>query len=313
MRIHGARWTAEMTVTMEESMETMETSTHESAERPVHPGTLRQQREWERQRQTARQILERTELPKLAQVRLNTLRIDERYQRSRNEHKVNALRARFHPNACQPLAVSERQDGTRWLVDGQHRAAVLEDLGVKTWFAVLYQGLKPEHEAAMWEAINTGQSKPNPQAKFKASLLQKDPEALAIQATCEARGYAIQLRRQSKKPSGTEIQAIDGLLKIYRRMRKEGLHDVLTFISTAWPDPYETQRTQRIILMGIAEFLAAPWRPRVDFGHAAGVMGRLSPAKWIAKTRGFDELPTVLFCKVMRTEYNRGLPKKQRI
>jgi hypothetical protein len=275
---------------------------------------------WERQREQARRILNEYDPPEYTVAELADLRIDERYQRARNEAKVNMLRATFEPNACQPLAISQRADGTRYLVDGQHRAAALEDIGVKSWPALIYRKLTRRDEAAMWLELNTRQTKPQPPERFRAALERKEPQALAITNVVTAAGFHLNLRRggsggRAGRVSGEQVDAIEALIQIFRQSRDPGLRDVLTLIRTAWPDPEETQRTQRLVLLGIAAFLGGAWAPKIDVVRAAQVIGRYTPGVWMAKTRGVTsgESPPQIFCEKIKAAYNKTAPRGERL
>lgn len=276
----------------------------------------RRDQERDRQRQEARAALHQTYEPPVYQpVILCELRIDERYQRVRSESKVNLLRARFHPNACQPLAVSKRADGSQYCVDGQHRAAVLEDIGLKSWPALVYSNLTPPEEAAMWEELNTRQTKPHPNARFKAALERGEPEAHAIQSVVTTSGLQINFLRGRSKTSGKQIDAIEAIMRIYRQQKAQGLADVLRLLQRAWPDPAELNRTQRIVLLGLAAFLGSSWNAALKGDRAAAVIGRFTPTVWIAKTRGANagESPASQLCEKFRAAYNKGIPRRERL
>jgi hypothetical protein len=264
------------------------------------------QREQARQaeREKARKILHSDyQPPEYEDVSLADLRIDERYQRTRSENKVNLLRAHFQPNACQPLSVSCRANGTRYLVDGQHRAAVLQDIGLTTWPALLYRNLTPRDEAAMWKEVNTRQTKPKVADRFRAGLLNKEPEPIAIKALVIGAGMQLNFRSGYGAGSGNEIRAIEALETIYRKHKAPLLSDVLQLLQKAWI-PEETQRTSRVILLGLATFLSAKWKNPVKLARAAERIGQYTPAAWIAKTRVADGRPGDILCAAFRKTYN---------
>jgi hypothetical protein len=297
-----------------ENVETeLETKRHDLA------GWRREQRDQqlEQQRSVARRTLaSEYTMPEFAIIPLKGLAIDERYQRARNDSKIHMLRAFFHPNACQPLAISERANGTRYLVDGQHRAAVLEDIGVTEWPALLYRELTLQDEAAMWQELNTRQTKAKPTERFKAALQSREPEALAINAAVLKAGMRLNFKRGSKqKRTGKEIDAIDAVISIYRRSRESGLLDVLRTVQSAWPDPDELLRTARVMLLGISAFLVADWGHPVDLARVAAVLENYTPSKWIAMTRGVGDAgsPTEVLSGRIRLAYNKGLGRRDRL
>jgi hypothetical protein len=269
----------------------------------------------EEQRQEALRAIKNYDPPEYTVVVLKDLRIDPHYQRARSDAKVYTIRANFNPNACQPLAVSHRADDSRYLVDGQHRAAALQDIKWLSWPALVYRHLTRRDEAAMWLELNTRQTKPKPTERFRAALERKEPEALAIASVVTDAEFHLPLRRLKHKVSGDQIDAIEAVIRIFRQSRDPGLRDVLTLIRQAWPDPEETERTQRLILLGLAAFLAGSWRPRLDLRRAAEVIGRYTPAVWMAKTRGVTsgEAPPQILCEKLRAAYNKITPRGERL
>jgi hypothetical protein len=278
----------------------------------LHHWTRKRQEEWQRQRDAARKLLNDYDPPEWGEAELDTLYIDAKYQRDRSESKVHALRAHFQPNACQPLAISLRANGRRYLVDGQHRAAVLRDIGLSTWPALIYRGLSLAQEAAMWKEINTRQTKPQPAYRFLASLQAKEAEACAVDAVVTGAGYLLNLRRRSQKKSGREIEAIEAVLRIYRRHLATGLAEVLQLIAAAWADDVP-ERTSRLVLLGVTAFRHGPWAPRVQEKRAADILGKYHPNKWVAKARGTDQPPDLQFSLAVKAAYNAGLRKPEKL
>jgi len=248
---------------------------------------------------------------------LADLEIDEHYQRARTEAKVNKLRAHFNPNACQPLAISKRTDGSLFLVDGQHRAAALQDLGIELWPALVYQNLSRQEEAAMWSELNTRQTKPKATERFNARLTQRDPEALAIKSVVEKIGFAVHTQRSSRPQKGSagEITAVEALERVYRRNKAIGLTDTLTTIALSWPDKDEAARLQRLIILGIAEVLHGPGSSRLDRTRLIQVLKKSTPGTWIGRALGDtgDMSPAQCFAARVREFYNKGASRKERL
>jgi hypothetical protein len=273
------------------------------------------ERDREERRNHVRNQVAHYDPPAYDSVRLGELRIDERYQRNQSEAKVARLRATFVAQACQPLDVSERKDGSRWVMDGQHRLAVLVDAGVPDWTALIYKGLSPREESMMWFAINTGQSKPNANACFKSLLHHREHEAVTINSVVIGSGFKVSLRRGGRHPiSGGEIDAIDAIIRIFRKSKEPGLADVLTTIAKAWPDPDEGGRTQRLVLLGVDAFIHGGWDHEVDLERAARVIGKWPPTTWVNKTRvQMGTKPAELFASFVRQAYNRCAPRGERL
>lgn len=263
----------------------------------------------------AHDVLDRYDPPDYDYVELAILRIDLEYQRRRSPGKVKALRGDWSPWACQPMAVSVRKNGDHYLVDGQHRAATLESLDIKFWPALLYKGLSAQDEARMWMAVNSGQTKPNTGAQFVGLLASGDHEAQQINALVVGAGYRINTLRGRHRTSGIYIDAIAAVIRIFREARGPGLARVLRVVSTAWPDPDETQRTSRLILLGLHNFLAGACEGTVDDKLLARVVGSYTPGVWIAKTRGVTsgEHPSAILAARIRAAYNKAVKAGHRV
>lgn len=266
-----------------------------------------EQREAEREteREAARRLLKNYNPPTMESVVLAELRVDEKYQRTLSDAKVHMLRANFSPNACQPLAISHRADGSRYLVDGQHRAKTLMDIGLREWLGLVYRNLSRKDEAAMWEEVNTRQTKPQPIFRFRALAIKRDSETVAIIGIVTGAGLSINFDRAGKgKGAGMRILAVTALQKIFRQRKGPGLADVLKVLQDAWPDPDDSQRVSSPILLGLGAFLGGTWKSSIDLDRAAKALGKLGPEKWLAKIHGAGVSSADDLARHFRDKYN---------
>jgi hypothetical protein len=193
--------------------------------------------------------------------------------------------------------------------------AAMQELGGKSWPSLIYRGLTLAQEAAMWMQINTQQTKPRPPDRFRCALAYREPEAVQIERIVRSLDFKLCIRRHARKVSGNQIDAIEAIESIYRRSLEQGLRDVLMLVRGAWPDPAETPRTARLVLLGLANFLSADYAPKIEFSRAIEIVGRFTPSVWIAKTRGetSGDPPEKIFADRIRTAYNRGQPRAKRL
>jgi hypothetical protein len=272
--------------------------------------TLKQEAE----RIEARKILGDYTPPEFGLVLLADLRIDDGYQRTLNQNKVHKLRARFLPNACQPLSVSHRTKAGLYLVDGQHRAKVLLDIGVTGWAALIYHKLSRRDEAAMWQDLNMGQTKARTADGFKAGLMKREPEAVAIQGIVQGAGLKLTFKGGGAgAEAGTQVRAIEALQQIYRTWKGPGLADVLNLLQKVWPQD-EGARTSRYILLGLAAFLGGRWKRPIQMERAAKQLAAATPTQFLAKARGsVGGAPVEILCREFARYYNRGTPRDARL
>lgn len=120
--------------------------------------------------------------PTLEWIGLDRLRIDERYQRPTDSGKsrqiIRRMTERWDWRLCQPLAVSRREDGGLYVVDGQHRleaATAREDIPHLPCVVTAHSG--HADEADTFVALNTQRQRLSQGDIFAASLASGDPQA----------------------------------------------------------------------------------------------------------------------------------------
>jgi len=88
---------------------------------------------------------------------ISALNGDPAYQRPLNEKRAQDIADNFDPHAFGFFTVSKREDGTFWLIDGQHRKAALLLMGWKESQQAeckVFTGLSRQEEAALFFEIN---------------------------------------------------------------------------------------------------------------------------------------------------------------
>lgn len=113
------------------------------------------------------------------------LSIDHTYQRRLDEQWVNELAENWNALAMSPLLVSQREDGTIAVLDGQHRLAAIRKLLAdhriteeSVWCEV-FHGLSSEMEAAIFGTRNTHRGV-NIVDRYRARVVAGEPVAMAI-------------------------------------------------------------------------------------------------------------------------------------
>lgn len=180
-------------------------------------------------------------------IHYSTLVIDGQkgYQRSLNSRKIEKMVEEFDPAEVTPIVVSERKDGSLWVIDGQHRLEALKLLGKNVIHADVRHGLDVPSEARLFYRLNAGTTAVDTWAQFQARL-QFDPQAQAILRLIESYGFHLERSGTASK----SIAAVAGVERIY----VSGLLEtVLDIISRVWrSDPHATDAH---ILEGLAIFL----------------------------------------------------------
>lgn len=156
------------------------------------------------------------------------------YQRGINRAHVSAIAANFDPDRFGVLHVSRRNDGTYWVMDGQHRLAALTQMG-ESWVnskieCKVYTGLTIADEARIYYGLNTF-VRPLPLNRFNAGLVAGDKDAVAIQKIAERHGYKITSNNQDNA-----LRCSGACEKIFSKS-PEALDSALSVASRAWAHP----------------------------------------------------------------------------
>jgi hypothetical protein len=88
---------------------------------------------------------------------ISALNGDPAYQRALNEKRAQHIADNFDPFAFGLITVSQREDGTYWRIDGQHRLAALKRMGwdeKQQVQCVVFKGLSRQEEAAIFSKID---------------------------------------------------------------------------------------------------------------------------------------------------------------
>jgi hypothetical protein len=166
-------------------------------------------------------------------VEIANINVDPAYQRDLRHDLVNKIGRGYDIVKAGPVLVSEREDSTLWMVDGQHRMAGAQQAGETELFAHVVHGLTQAQEAELRLARNDRKSDTQ-QEKWRSRLVMGDPKAEAITELVLQYGTEINL-----SPVGTHgINAI-ATLELLWDIDNTGvwLGRVLKVIDDAFNDP----------------------------------------------------------------------------
>jgi hypothetical protein len=129
------------------------------------------------------------------QYEMSDLRVDHTYQREFRETRIKQIIKNFSPLLMLPLTINIRDDGTPYVVDGQHRMHVLMKLFGRHHRAdcLTYWGLSYVQEAWLFDQLNKAASRSvlTPQESLKGGLVSGDPKAEQLRRVVESCGYQI--------------------------------------------------------------------------------------------------------------------------
>lgn len=120
------------------------------------------------------------------------IQVDPDYQRDLRHDMVNQIAREYDIVKAGPILVSERDDGSVWCVDGQHRMTGAAQAGETQIFAHVVHGLTQAQEAELRLARNDRRSDSLAE-KFRTRLVMGDEKAHAIVEVARQQGTEINL------------------------------------------------------------------------------------------------------------------------
>lgn len=168
------------------------------------------------------------------------LRLDDSYQRSTDNGASKALIKRIATGwdwrMCLPLVVSKRDDGSLWVIDGQHRlaAALLRgDIQFLPCCVGVYGSVADE--AAMFVAMNRARKPMNRLDDFHAAIASGDSEAIEIAKLITDAGFTVSRKTGSQSWRPGEVAFTSAISKVLRKHGAKVCADALRTMQEAWP------------------------------------------------------------------------------
>lgn len=181
-------------------------------------------------------------------VALDRLFIDAEYQRPLTSF-VDDVARNYDPALVGTLITSERDNGRLAVIDGQTRMEAMKQNAEPSAPCLIYHGLTREQEAELFADLQTKRRGMATYLRFRAALVAKRPEAIAIAAIVQNAGFELDVEETPHT-----IKSIAALEQTYRKDPLL-LSRVLTIVARAWPDPDTEYRTGGDLLKGLALFL----------------------------------------------------------
>lgn len=238
--------------------------------------------------------------------RADSLIRDDRVQRSLIPARVRRLRDNLDLDGIGVITICQRADGTRVILDGQHRVQAMIDSGHgdRLIECHVHHHLGLEDEAALFRMLNDTR-RTTAFDDFTKGVTARDAECVAINDIVE--GLSLYVTDQTR-PGG--VRAVATLRSLYRG--KEGasaLEDTLRVVTGAWgrnPDALDGH-----IIGGVGQVVGR-YGDQLDLAaltrklskREAGPLALLGDAKGLRRLRG-GTLDRSIAAIVVDT-YNRG-------
>lgn len=242
------------------------------------------------------------------EVKLDELVVGLDVQRSLDQRRVDKLAAAFNSDAMGSLTISLRNDGTRAIIDGQHRWAAATQVGYdQAVNAIQYEGLTTAEEANLFLTLNDAKQV-QPIDKFRARVLSGELRALTIRETLARHGWTVRI---SADP--WTITAIGAVEKVYDGMGVvQGddptlLDNTMTVVTGAWHG--NPQSTNASILTSLGKFIGW-YGAAVDYDKLINELANLKPRALVADFRSIREISRVDMAnagaRVLQGVHNKG-------
>ncbi|MBD8908247.1 DUF6551 family protein [Methylorubrum zatmanii] len=178
-------------------------------------------------------------MPSIEWVHTTELAVDQSYQRSidneGSRRLIASIAANFDWRLCAPLVVSRRLDGSKIIIDGQHRWAAARRRGdVLQLPCCLFNYDSPEDEARMFIVANRARKPMNRLDDFHAALAAADEDAVEIQRLVTEAGLRVSRSTSSNTWKAGEIAFTSSIAAALRRHGSAIVSAALTSIAEAY-------------------------------------------------------------------------------
>jgi hypothetical protein len=179
--------------------------------------------------------------PSIENRQLGELNLHYRYQRSTANGASEALIKKIAHNwdwrMCLPLVVSKRDDGSLWVIDGQHRLAAARLRSDIPWLPCcvgVYGGVAAEAE--MFVAMNRARKPMNRLDDFHAAIASGDSEAIEIAKLITGAGFLVSRKTGSQSWVPGEVAFTSAIAKVLRKHGGNVCANALRTMAEAFPD-----------------------------------------------------------------------------
>lgn len=178
-------------------------------------------------------------MPSIEWVHVAELTVDSSYQRSidndGSRRLIASIAANFDWRLCAPLVVSRRPDGSRVIIDGQHRwAAAVRRGDLLQLPCCLFTYGSPEDEARMFIVANRARKAMNRMDDFHAALAAGDEDALDIRRLVSEAGLAIARSTSSTAWKPGDVTFTSSIATALRRHGDAVVSAALTCMAEAY-------------------------------------------------------------------------------
>lgn len=222
--------------------------------------------------------------PRVVWLDLALLTVDRTYQRDINikgaAHVTRILQA-FNWNCYQPIVVSERDDGTYAVIDGQHRleAAKRHPL-IDSLPCYIIDAPDVAKQAAIFVAVNSRRIALTSLQQFHAAVAARQPEAMAAAGLCADAGVRILKAPPSSNIPPRSIISPFALLKMVRQVGRPAVATAIKVLAETHPETLNAFRAPTI-----AALCRVVADPNIDVARVRAVLAAIDLSRFYDDTR----------------------------
>lgn len=222
--------------------------------------------------------------PRVVWLDLSLLTIDKTYQREISKQgaaHVNRILLSFNWNHYQPIVVSERDDGTYAVIDGQHRleAAKRHPL-IDSLPCYIIDAADAAKQAAIFVAVNSRRIALTSLQQFHAAVAARQPEAMSAAALCSDAGVTILKSPPSYDIPPRSIISPFTLLKMVRQVGRPAVATAIKVLAETHPTTLNAFRSPTI-----AALCRVVADPKIDVAKIRAVLAAIDLARFYDDTR----------------------------
>lgn len=232
----------------------------------------------------------RGSMPSIEWVHVTELQVDQTYQRSienqASARLINSIAHNFDWRLCAPLVVSRRSDGSKVIIDGQHRwAAAMKRGDLLQLPCCLFVYASAQDEARMFIVANRARKPMNRLDDFHAAVAAADEDALEIQRLVHSAGLTIARSISSNHWLPGDVAFTSSIANALRQRGDVPVGRILRMIAKAFDGEVLTQGAS--IFRGTAMVYAKAERAIQDHEISAALRSR-TMLEWTATVRPHD-------------------------
>jgi len=246
----------------------------------------------------------------IEEIRVSDLEVDPSYQTGLNVGWIKKTAPHFDRKEIRIITVSIRADGKRIIVDGQHRVALMIELGLQAELirCEVFKGLSVAEEAHKFLILNNNRSK-RPLDRYRAALVAGEPEAVGIDRILRKLGL-----KASDQNGAGYVRGIAHIQRIYRGARianaAQGAHALettLTIMRDAWGMDHKNFKSAIIEGLGL---ILLRFKTKVDVKVMVEKLTSVAPSKILQGAVALKEVrhksESHVVAEVIVTIYNKN-------